>query len=218
MYFSKNQTVDNGIFLQILLFTMIFLIFPDFQIPFLASFYTNSKNLYLVKIFFYPMDGEKILGAVYGVLGTPWPGQWTHPPQPDNKYSNVILFTNKRLFLMFIRPSSKVYWVGGDKYLMEAKQKVEEMISAMTPEEIYSATNHHAIMPKLIKFDEIKELKLNKKNDFKGSVGDAFYIKTLNKKQYRYYFKWDAEVDKLEKILTKILPSKTIIKSGKILR
>ena len=92
------------------------------------------------------------------------------------------------------------------------------MISKMNPEEILSATLYHGALPYVLSFDEIKEIKINKKKDIEGSINDAFYITTFDNKKFRFVFTAKEEVEKLEKILTKVLSSKTITQSGKLLR
>lgn len=173
------------------------------------------------------MDGEKIIGAIFGVLGRPsssfslkkgaiesqWPRrQLGRSREPDP--SNALIFTDRRVFIMFIEISSHFFLIGGKKHLDETRQIGEKMISTSTPEQILNSNTHNIAIP----YEEIAEVILNRKREDEGSINDAFHMKTINNEKLRYGFGQKEDVNKLEQILLNVLQSKTTINTGKLIR
>jgi len=171
---------------------------------------------------------EKIIGAIFGVLGCPSPSfslkkgaiesKWPRHQLGKNREpdpSNALIFTNRRIFIMFIEiPSPHFFLIGGKKQLDETRKIGEQMISTLTPEQILNSnTNNIAIS-----YEEIAEVILNRKREDEGSINDAFHIKTINNEKFRYGFGQKEDVNKLQQILSNVLQSKTTTNTGKLIR
>jgi len=157
---------------------------------------------------------EKIIDIINGIVGVPVGGifeKWPWFTGDQQLHSNAIIFTNKRLFFMFLKPPKKLCLVGDEDYLNEAKIKGEELISKVKPEEIISKTQYFEKLPVSLLYEEIEGIKLilreNRKLKF---IGDTIEIKIYKKPSVRYFIKWKKEIKKIEKILTKISSLVTI--------
>ncbi|EMR74428.1 hypothetical protein MBGDN05_00869 [Thermoplasmatales archaeon SCGC AB-539-N05] len=176
-------------------------------------------------------DEEKIIGAIFEVIGGPGKLKIIFrdglPLWGDAEHlmpTNALFFTNQRLFFIFIDdvPTTAMEKVSAGLWpkrteilvnLTRVKEKGEEMVATMTPEEIYSLNKDNIALS----YDEIKEVKLRKWKE-NATVGDSFTIKTIDKRKYKYLLLNIEEIKKLEQMLMNVLPSKTTIESGKLIR
>ena len=175
------------------------------------------------------MDAETLIGGVYGAAGLPTGlvgglvgkfGKYKSWPILGGRAipSNALLFTNKRLFLIFIEVPASMgmnILTGGLVNINrdKVKQKVEEMIAGMPPEELLHTNTYNIAIP----FDEIEEVNLRKWKE-KGSIGDSFIIKTIDQQEYKYQFLDATDIPTLEQILLNLLMPKAVIESGKLVR
>jgi hypothetical protein len=170
------------------------------------------------------IEGEKITGAVYGIIVH----SWGHPYRskdnllqrwPPNRTSDTeeasyaILFTNYRIFFMFVRTGSKPYVLGSRPHLNAIKQKCEEMISKMSVRDILSNDLYNYAIPYVIPYNEVESVTLKTKKDRVGALGYVFYIKTQDKRKFRCALFFHEEIDNLESLLKQFLSSKIVRKN-----